>query len=198
VPVDARTEVAAGDIRSGEALQGAYHHYRRGIGRIFETTLKPGVSVATMARDLGYLNQIKDAFGPDRWLTDIGQAEVAKWRDELVTNFGLIPNSFALGGRKEIAFLSIEVCIKLLDAPSIIPVSAWDDPRSLRPFLVHRHGSARHVAEQDRGRVPSSLGKSCGDLKVTREQFRPPRRRRGLRRSITAQRRPSQLIEKVT
>jgi hypothetical protein len=26
-------------------------------------------------------------------------------------------NSFALGGRKEIAFLAIEVCIKLLDAP---------------------------------------------------------------------------------
>jgi hypothetical protein len=39
-----------------------------------------------MARDLVYLKQIKGAFGPDRWLTDITQAEVAKWRDELVTS----------------------------------------------------------------------------------------------------------------
>jgi hypothetical protein len=63
-----------------------------------------------MARHLGYLNQIKDAFGPDRWLTYIGQAEVAKWRDELVTNFGLIPSRSA--DAREIAFLAIEVCIK--------------------------------------------------------------------------------------
>jgi hypothetical protein len=63
-----------------------------------------------MARDVGYLKQIKDAFGPDRWLTEISQAEAAKWRNELVTNFGLIPSRSA--DAREIAFLAIEVCIK--------------------------------------------------------------------------------------
>jgi integrase len=61
--------------------------------RYYETTLKPGGKPAKLARDLGYLKQIKDAFGADRKLSEITQAEVAKWRDELVTKHGLAPSS---------------------------------------------------------------------------------------------------------
>ncbi len=61
--------------------------------RYYETALKPGGKPATLARDLGYLKRIKDAFGADRRLSDIPQAEVAKWRDELVTKRGLAPSS---------------------------------------------------------------------------------------------------------
>jgi hypothetical protein len=58
--------------------------------RYYETTLKPGGKRAKLARDLGYLKQIKDAFGADRKLSEITQAEVAKWRDEFVTKHGLL------------------------------------------------------------------------------------------------------------
>jgi integrase len=55
--------------------------------------LKPGVKPSKLARDLGYIKQLKDAFGADRKLTDITQAEVARWRDELVTKHGLASSS---------------------------------------------------------------------------------------------------------
>jgi hypothetical protein len=61
--------------------------------RYFETILKPHGKPGNLARDLGYIKQIKDAFGSDRKLTDINQAEVAKWRDELVTKRGLASSS---------------------------------------------------------------------------------------------------------
>lgn len=60
-----RREVAAADIRSGEAWQGTCHHPRRSCGQIwrYETTLEPGAKPKKLARDLAYLKQIKDAFG---------------------------------------------------------------------------------------------------------------------------------------
>jgi hypothetical protein len=61
--------------------------------RYYETTLKPGRKPAKLARDFSYLKQIKDAFGAERKLSEITQAEVAKWRDEVVTKHGLAPSS---------------------------------------------------------------------------------------------------------
>jgi integrase len=61
--------------------------------RYFETILKPHGKPGKLAQDLGYIKQIKDAFGSDRKLTDINQAEVANWRDELVTKRGLASSS---------------------------------------------------------------------------------------------------------
>jgi hypothetical protein len=58
--------------------------------RYYETTLRPG---GKLARDLGYLKQIKDAFVADRKLSEITQAQVANWRPELVTRHGLAPSS---------------------------------------------------------------------------------------------------------
>ena len=57
--------------------------------RYYETTLVPGAKPKKLARHLAYLKQIKDAFGADRKLGDITQADVAKWRDERVTKHGL-------------------------------------------------------------------------------------------------------------
>jgi hypothetical protein len=59
--------------------------------RYYETT--PGAKPKKLARDLAYLKQIKDAFGADRKLSEITQAEVAKWQDERVTKHGLAPSS---------------------------------------------------------------------------------------------------------
>jgi integrase len=53
--------------------------------RYYETVLKPTGNPKSLKRDLGYLKQIKDAFGADTKLTDIKQHAVAKWRDDLVT-----------------------------------------------------------------------------------------------------------------
>jgi hypothetical protein len=64
-----------------------------GAARYYDATLKPGGKPAKLARNLGYLKQIKDAFGADRTLSGITQAELAKWRDELVTKRDLAPSS---------------------------------------------------------------------------------------------------------
>ena len=64
-----------------------------GAARYYETTLKPGGKPVKLAKDLCYLKQINAAFGADRRLADITQAEVAQWRDELVTKRGLAPSS---------------------------------------------------------------------------------------------------------
>jgi hypothetical protein len=89
--------VEAGDIRAHSAWQVTYYHaiitLGEGAARYFETILKPHGKPGKLARDLGYIKQIKDAFGGDRKLTDLNQAEVAKWRDELVTRHGLAPSS---------------------------------------------------------------------------------------------------------
>jgi hypothetical protein len=80
----------------------------------YETTLQPGGK----RRDDGAGPRIPQADQRRLWprslATDISRAQVAKWRDELVTNLGLIPSRSA--DAREIAFLAIEACIKLLDA----------------------------------------------------------------------------------
>jgi integrase len=53
--------------------------------RYYATVLKPTGTPAGLKRDLGRLGQIVEAFGEDTLLIDIKQADVAKWRDELVT-----------------------------------------------------------------------------------------------------------------
>jgi hypothetical protein len=65
--------------------------------------LKPGGKPAKLARDLGYLKQIKDAFGADRKLTDITQAEVAKWRDNQARVSAIVgePGLHRVAGNRE-------------------------------------------------------------------------------------------------
>jgi hypothetical protein len=48
-----------------------------GAARYYENDPEAGGKPAKLARDLGYLKQIKDAFGAGRQVSEITQAEVA-------------------------------------------------------------------------------------------------------------------------
>jgi len=59
------------------------------IDRYYQTVLEPDGKPATLRAALYSLNQIRIHFGPDRMLDRITQAEVAAWRDKLLTERGL-------------------------------------------------------------------------------------------------------------
>jgi integrase len=61
--------------------------------RYYSTTLKPGAKKAKLRRDLSNLKAIKEEFGADTPLIAITQSQVAKWRDEMVSEDGLEPAS---------------------------------------------------------------------------------------------------------
>ena len=59
------------------------------IDRYYLTVLEPDGKPDTLKAALYSLNQIRTHFGPDRRLDQITQAEVAAWRDKLLTEKGL-------------------------------------------------------------------------------------------------------------
>jgi hypothetical protein len=109
VPGPARAPVIRHDVQDrGEAVeqkwrQEIYNRVKLGkaptitlgeaVARYYETTLKPGAKPTKLVRDLAYRKQIKHAFGANRKLSEITQAEVAKWQDERVAEHGLAPSS---------------------------------------------------------------------------------------------------------